>query len=285
MNTIDLYEFPINIPVWMSSASVQLMTLAERMGYLNLLFHCFRNGGRLPDDDDKLAVLSELREDWKKGAGVKIRSCFYKNRQSQLRNKRVDFLIKRIETHQTKSRQGGLASAKARQEKKLGQNEAGKGGCNQVASKNEVDLGLGGNLNPSNKDIYIYGNKRHNHNKDCNPHRAADAGGGADCFDLKNKKLPEEILAARQKAAAVLIDRLRPLNGTAKVIEDILNAGVRRAVKTGEVAVFDRMAEAARRIVADDTVTNPAGKFVAWAKKAVGYVPAGPRKGAGHAAH
>jgi hypothetical protein len=131
---------------------------------------------------------------------------------------------------------------------------------------------------PINKKKYK--KEKPKHNIASGPESAADAGGGVDCFDLGGDKIPEEILAARRKAAAVLSERLRPISGTVKVLDDILDAGVRRAVKTGEIAVFDRMIEAARRIVADDTVTNPAGKFVAWAKKAVGCTPAGnTRKG------
>src|ERR1700730_13618180 len=62
---------------WLSSAKVTLMTPAEEGAYIRLLCHCWGDPDcSIPDDDDELAVLSRLGEQWLKGSSTKLRRCF-----------------------------------------------------------------------------------------------------------------------------------------------------------------------------------------------------------------
>lgn len=62
---------------WLSSLWVKLLPIAWQGGYANLLFECWEQDDcGLPDDDVILAEASRLREEWFKGAGVKLREKF-----------------------------------------------------------------------------------------------------------------------------------------------------------------------------------------------------------------
>lgn len=102
---------------WLSSPEIMLMTPAEEGAYIRLLAIAWDKGG-LPDDDDQLAVLSRLSEGWFNGSSTKLRAQFV-NRGNKLINKKQEIIRKTQKEWSKKSRQGGLASAKARQQKAL----------------------------------------------------------------------------------------------------------------------------------------------------------------------
>lgn len=71
--------FPLNIHDWLGSKHIAAMTPAEEGAYLRLLCYQFDDSRcRLPDDDEILATLSRLNQDWDNGSGEKIRKCFKK---------------------------------------------------------------------------------------------------------------------------------------------------------------------------------------------------------------
>ena len=102
---------------WLSSPGIMLMTPAEEGAYIRLLAISWVKGG-LPDDDEQLAILSRLGEDWYKGASTKIRTQFVRRHQ-KLVNKRQEVVRKNQRQWRLKSQQGGVASGKSRRAKAL----------------------------------------------------------------------------------------------------------------------------------------------------------------------
>jgi len=92
--------FPLNIHDWLGSKHIAAMTPAEEGAYIRLLCYQFDDPQcRLPDDDNDLAILSRLGEQWHNESGEKIRKCFKKKGiflfNFRLRNewhKRIKFL-------------------------------------------------------------------------------------------------------------------------------------------------------------------------------------------------
>jgi uncharacterized protein YdaU (DUF1376 family) len=274
MVDMELYSMPFNIKAWLSSPSVKMMTPAERGGYIQLLCYCWKMNG-LPDDDGKLAALSDLGEDWKKGSGAKLRKCFRK-RRGKLYSERLENERKRVIEQIEKSRRGGLSSAKARKEKQLEQKGGGKGGCDQVASKGQGGLDLGCNLNPTNQNHNIGLNLNHTKAKLTTCAYTRSSGGELIWFGVDGKEIILNDFCRERDMAMMktLRERLRPVNGTAKVIEDIAADVMRHyLLATGEEGIFDEMAAAAARLVADEKIKNPMGAFVQMAKRRVGYAP------------
>lgn len=279
MKEIELYNLPMNVKVWLSSASVQMMTPAERGGYLHLLMHCFQNDGRLPDDDAALAVLSDLREDWEKGSGVKLRQCFYKQRGGYLRHKRIDSVIKRIKEQTEKSRRGGLASAKSRQEKKLEQAGHVKGGSNQVDTQPQP------NVNPQNQNKNHIQNQnkpispsKHNHTtheRDSKPNAGMDMNEFKKLMEAMDMDLVRQMGQARAKLERSLHDRFKPVNGTRQVLADIVQLVVFKAAREASVKPFDEAMQWARNVFAVQNLKNPTGLFVKLCKDKLGYQPRG----------
>lgn len=120
---------------WLSSPKIMLMTPAEEGGYIRLLCICWTNGS-LPDDDNELARLSRLDKLWFNGASEKIRKCFFR-RGKKLYNKRLMKERTKQRLWQQKSREGGIASAKARKNKRLGVDKQGKDGSEIVPTKGQ----------------------------------------------------------------------------------------------------------------------------------------------------
>lgn len=127
MNKSPAFQFYPND--WLSSPSIMMMTPAEEGAYIRLLSICWMNNG-LPDDDEQLAQLSRLGNDWEKSK-KKILSCFVK-RRTKLVNKRQEKERKKQKLWTLKSRQGGISSGKSRKTKGLQQEEPLKGGCEMV---------------------------------------------------------------------------------------------------------------------------------------------------------
>jgi uncharacterized protein YdaU (DUF1376 family) len=79
---------------WLSSSRITLMTPAEEGAYIRLLAYCWDSEDcTLPDDDEQLAKLSRLGEQWLSyapGANA-VRNCFevHPSKKSRLINKRL----------------------------------------------------------------------------------------------------------------------------------------------------------------------------------------------------
>lgn len=119
---------------WLSSPKIMLMTPAEEGAYIRLLCICWMNG-HLPDDDEKLAELSRLKEGWLKSSD-KIRSCFT-SRGTKLYNERLSKERGKQLKWRRKSREGGKKSGKARQQKVLHRDNKAKGGSQVVGDLDE----------------------------------------------------------------------------------------------------------------------------------------------------
>lgn len=62
---------------WLSSTQITLMTPAQEGAYIRLLCHAWNDPDcSIPDDDEQLARLSRLGDDWTKGAAIRVRACF-----------------------------------------------------------------------------------------------------------------------------------------------------------------------------------------------------------------
>lgn len=108
---------------WLSSPRIMVMTLAEEGAYIRLLAYDWANDG-IPDDDDRLAVLSRMGDGWLKGGSTTLRTCFasHPRKQGYLTNPRLEQERKKQEAWRSKSRDGGKKSA----QKRLGDSEFGK---------------------------------------------------------------------------------------------------------------------------------------------------------------
>jgi uncharacterized protein YdaU (DUF1376 family) len=280
MKPIELYNMPINVNAWLASPHVEMMSLAEQGAYFRLLCYCWKMHG-LPDDDEQLATLSGLREDWKKGSGIKLRKCFKKCR-GKLTSERLDIERKRVLDHAQKSRAGGLTSANLRKEQALQQKPPVKGGSNRVATKPQPKVKGGSSKAGSS-------NHNHNHSYGLNhnkskqlllPEYKRGPKGELVWFGLEGKKIEisKELIARDAHLMAVLVERFRPLNGTRVVLGDIAAYAVAEAHRSGDAGVFDELAQMARQTVARENVKNPVGAFVNYSKRRLGYVPRGKEK-------
>ena len=112
---------------WLSSTDITLMTPAEEGAYWRLLCHeWLQPDCGLPDNDQELAVLSRLDDQWEHGSGAKIRRKF-RAQNGRLYNDRLFEERKKQEEWAKKSAKGGRKSAAA---KKIG---GSKGGSSLVA--------------------------------------------------------------------------------------------------------------------------------------------------------
>lgn len=133
---------------WLGSQRVSLMTLEEEGAYIRLLSYCWQHGS-IPRDPDKLARLIG------KGASTTLAQSVATMFQPPLDSgslvgdvlvhDKLEALRREREIFLDKSRQGGLASAKARKKAK------------QMASKSEPPLGsrLQAKGNSSSSSSYI----------------------------------------------------------------------------------------------------------------------------------
>lgn len=121
--------FPFFVGDWLSSTAITLMSPAEEGAFIRLLAIAWSEEDcGLPDDDEILAQLSRLGDDWRAGSGDKLRRKFraeggrlFNDRLLQERQKQKDW--------SRKSSKGGLKSATSRATKKV------KNGCNLVGTK------------------------------------------------------------------------------------------------------------------------------------------------------
>jgi uncharacterized protein YdaU (DUF1376 family) len=123
---------------WLSSTSIALMTPAQEGAYIRLLAHAWNDPDcSIPDDDEQLAVLSRLGEEWLKGSSRLVRQCFTKhpNDPSRLVNARLLEERQKQTAWKRKCAAGGRKSGQAR---KLQSENQTKGSSHLVGSKREL---------------------------------------------------------------------------------------------------------------------------------------------------
>lgn len=114
---------------WLSSTKIALMTPAQEGAYLRLLCHAWNDPDcSIPDDDNQLAILSRLGEDWFKGGSQMVKVCFEPSphQNGRLVNLRLLKEKQKQELWKEKSSIGGRKSVEIRRLNKL------KGGSQMV---------------------------------------------------------------------------------------------------------------------------------------------------------
>ena len=116
---------------WLSSPSVMLMSPAEEGAYIRLLAIDWACDG-IPDNDEVLAKLSRLGDEWCKGGYSLVKECFkpHPKKEGYLTNARIESERKKQNDWAKKSSQGGKKSAAKRWGSK--DKEDDKGGYNVV---------------------------------------------------------------------------------------------------------------------------------------------------------
>ena len=102
---------------WLSSPKIILMTPSQEGAYIRLLCYAWADPNcSLPDDDDALAQLSRLGEEWFRGSGTVLRQCFIAHPKltGRLINVRLAESRKHANNWSAKSSIGGINSAKAK---------------------------------------------------------------------------------------------------------------------------------------------------------------------------
>ena len=115
MNKAPAFRFYAN--EWLSSTQIALMTPAQEGAYIRLLCHAWNDPDcSIPDDDQQLAVLSRLGEEWGKGGYNLVKACFqpHPNKPHRLVNTRLLEERKKQEEWRAKSSLGGQKSAQTR---------------------------------------------------------------------------------------------------------------------------------------------------------------------------
>ncbi len=115
--------FPMYTGDWLSSTPITLMTPAQEGGYVRLLIHEWEDDDcGLPDDNEKLAVLSRLGEAWLNGGSTVVRDRFvpHPTIPGKIINPRLYEEWKKSVNWREKSSEGGKKSAELRKESKGG---------------------------------------------------------------------------------------------------------------------------------------------------------------------
>lgn len=102
---------------WLSSTDISLMTPAEEGGYIRLLCHAWQQPDcGLPDDNEALAVLSRLGDDFTARTAIRLRNKFVA-RDGRLFNERLLVEREKQEEWRRKSAEAGRRSGKSRTKK------------------------------------------------------------------------------------------------------------------------------------------------------------------------
>jgi len=136
---------------WLSSEKVMLMSPAQEGAYIRLLAIAWgAEDCGLPDDDQKLAILSRLGEGWLNGGSSVVRQCFF-SEGGRIYNARLLEERKKQKEWKEKSAAGGRKSGKVRRDKKLA---GAKGGSEMVGTKREPNTNSSSSSSSSSsKDI------------------------------------------------------------------------------------------------------------------------------------
>jgi uncharacterized protein YdaU (DUF1376 family) len=112
---------PLYVNDWLSSRRVQTMTQLQELAYFRLLCFCWTSGdASLPDDDNQLAVLSRMGEEWFKGSSTTVKECFNKHptKVAHLTNERLYDLWRERQEWRDKCRAAGRKSGRIRGKRK-----------------------------------------------------------------------------------------------------------------------------------------------------------------------
>jgi len=127
--------FPFYANDWLSSTQIACMSAEEERGYLRLLCHAWNDPDcSLPDDDEVLARLSLMGENWTKGSSCLVRGCFTKHptKQGRIINEKLFAIRQERNAWREKCRQGGVKSGATRR-------SSTKGSSTTVRSKRELN--------------------------------------------------------------------------------------------------------------------------------------------------
>ena len=126
--------FPFYASDWLGSNKRCQMTLEQQGAYINLLARQWSDPlCSLPDNDQALAMLSEMGQGWLANGCQLVRDCFppHPNQTGRIANVRLLELRKERDEWTEKSRQGGLKSAENKRLRKA------KGGTTTVSTKRQ----------------------------------------------------------------------------------------------------------------------------------------------------
>jgi len=112
---MKLPSFPFYVKDWLASSRVRMMILAHRGAYLELLCHDWDTDGLL-NDDDALATLSCLGDNWFNGAAQIIKPCFVNHpaKVGYLTNPRLQQIRLEYLEHREERRRSGRLGAQKR---------------------------------------------------------------------------------------------------------------------------------------------------------------------------
>jgi len=167
MNKSPAFQFYAND--WLSSTKIALMTPAQEGAYIRLLCYAWSDPDcSIPDDDNQLAVLSRMGEEWLKGGSTVVRACF--NQHPTVAGKLVNLrLLAEREKQQLwreKSQAGGIKSGQARQEKALkARAKRAKGGSRVVEPKGNSSSSSSSSIKDMSRDVFNHWKTVLNHPK------------------------------------------------------------------------------------------------------------------------
>lgn len=123
--------FQFYVKDWLTSRKIAVMDLSQVGAYSFLLAACWDSDDcSLPDDDQTLAALSRMGEQWATDASAPVRACFipHPNHAGHLTNKRLFAEFKLLEKHRRDKRRaghiGGVKSGLSRRQIRVNDGEA-----------------------------------------------------------------------------------------------------------------------------------------------------------------
>lgn len=124
--------FLLYVDDWLSSLDIAVMTPAEEGAYIRLLCYAWQDPKcRLPNNDEELAKLSRLGQEWHNGSGARIRKCFRVVGDHIVNDRQLEERKKR-DAWREKSSLGGVKGSKSRWSKRT---RGGKGTKKVVIAK------------------------------------------------------------------------------------------------------------------------------------------------------
>jgi len=158
MNKPPAFQFYAND--WLGSTQIMLMTPAEEGAYIRLLAIAWNDKNcSLPDDDDVLAKLSRLGEEWHSHSGAIIRKCF-KEKNGRLFNERLLKEKRKIEAFKKERSKSGKIGAEKRwnkddNSKRDKNSSANSSAITQPMAKNSSSSSFSSSSSNKNNNIYI----------------------------------------------------------------------------------------------------------------------------------
>ena len=135
---------PFYVNDWLSSPTVMCMTLNQQGAYLRLLCFCWASGdASITADENELALLSGMGEDWFASGSNLVRKCFepHPNKPGYLTNKRLLEVWQERKRWVEKSAEAGRKSGESRRNRKqkqtIGDDAALENGAQMVRTKLE----------------------------------------------------------------------------------------------------------------------------------------------------